>query len=344
MTLDVAVIGAGRRGRVHTGAVADCEDQARVVAIADVDEGRARDLVAADAPYAVPYVAPLAMLRETKPDVVFITSPPPHHREHTVAALEGGAHVVLEKPIALTLEEADAIGEVATRTGRLLHVCHQLRYAPGIAELRERLARQPVALTHIWNYRKGPDIPGNWSRTWGGGHVVEWGIHFLDLCRYLMDTEPVEVYARYADQVLRGQPTWDNWDAYSLTIQWANGAVGSYASTYALRPGLESESGLAIVAAEGKASFGWHGASWTTPAERLTWTSERGEHERALARAFLTAVRTGETGGLRQSYDDALRTHRLVMAANESAARGESVRVGADRLGTTSDTMRDINR
>ena len=42
----------------------------------------------------------------------------------------------------------------------------------------------------------------------------------------------------YPDQVLRGQPTWDNWDGYTLSIQWANGAVGSYASTYALRPGL----------------------------------------------------------------------------------------------------------
>ncbi|HUG60658.1 MAG TPA: Gfo/Idh/MocA family oxidoreductase [Methylomirabilota bacterium] len=327
MTLKVAVIGAGRRGRVHTGAVADLEDQARVVAIADIDEGRARALVAADAPYATPYTNPLAMLRETRPDVVFVTSPPPLHREQTVAALDGGAHVVLEKPIALTVEEAEAIGEAAARTGRLVHVCHQLRYGAGIAESRERLTRQPVALTHVWNYRKGPDVPGNWARAWGGGHVVEWGIHYLDLCRYLMDTEPVEVYARYTDQVLRGQPTWDNWDGYSLTIQWANGAVGSYASTYALKPGLEAESGLVVVAAEGKASFGWTGGTWATPEETLTWSADRGDGERELARAFFEAVRTGETGGLRQSFDDALRTHRLVMAANVSAEQGEVIRI-----------------
>ncbi|HEY7029873.1 MAG TPA: Gfo/Idh/MocA family oxidoreductase [Thermomicrobiales bacterium] len=326
MTLNVAVIGAGRRGRMHTGAVADCEDQARVVGIADVDEGRARDLVAADAPYATPFADPLAMLRETRPDVVFVTSPPPLHREQTVAALEGGAHVVLEKPIALTVAEAEAIGEAAARTGRLVHVCHQLRYGPGIADLRELLSRQPVALTHVWNYRKGPDIPGNWSRSWGGGHVVEWGIHYLDLCRYLMGTEPVEVYARYTDQVLRGQPNWDNWDGYSLTIRWANGAVGSYASTYALKPGLEPDSGLVLVASEGKASFDWTGATWATPDATLTWSADPGDNERELARAFFAAIGTGETGGLRQSFDDALRTHRLVMAANASAERGEPVR------------------
>src|SRR5262245_16502337 len=133
MALKVAVIGAGRRGRAHSAAVVDCEDVARVVAIADVDGARARDLVATDAPYASPYVDPLAMLRETRPDVVFVTSPPPLHREHTVAALDGGAHVVLEKPIALTVEEAEIIWEKAARTGRMVHVCHQLRYGSGIA-------------------------------------------------------------------------------------------------------------------------------------------------------------------------------------------------------------------
>src|SRR5215218_4634068 len=149
MILRVAMIGAGRRGRMHTGAIADCEDLARVIAIADVDEGRVRDLAATDAPYAQSYLDALAMIRETRPDVVFVTSPPPLHREQTIAALDAGAHVVLEKPIALTIEEAETIGETAARTGRLVHVCHQLRYGPGIADLRERLARQPVALTHI---------------------------------------------------------------------------------------------------------------------------------------------------------------------------------------------------
>jgi predicted dehydrogenase len=312
---------------MHTGAVADCEDQARVVAIADVDEGRARELVAVDAPYAKAYGDAMAMLRETKPDVVFVTSPPPLHRAHVLAAFDVGAHAVLEKPIALTVADAEAIGEAAAKAGRLIHVCHQIRYGPGNAELRQILARQPVALTHVWNYRKGPDVPGNWSRSWGGGHVVEWGIHYLDLCRYVMATEAVEVYARYADQVLRGQPTWDNWDSYSLTVQWANGAVGSYASTYALKPGIPSESGLAIVAAEGKASFGWIESAWTTPEEAQRWSTEPGANERALARAFFEAVQSGETSGLRQSFEDALRTHRLVMAANESAERGEAVRL-----------------
>lgn len=325
MTLQVAVIGAGRRGHAHTEAIADLEDRARVVAIADLDLDRARSLVATGAPYAAPFGEPLAMLRETRPDVAVITTPPPCHPEQAIAAIELGAHVILEKPIALTVEDAEAIGNAAERAGRLVHVCHQLRYGPGVPELQSRLSQQTVALTHIWNYRKGPDIPGNWSRAWGGGHVVEWGIHYLDLCRYLIGTEAVEVYARYADQVLTGQPTWENWDAYSLTIRWANGAVGSYASTYALKPGIPSESGLAVVAAEGKATVDWLNSAWTTPDDTVTWPAERGAGERELARAVFDAIASGDRSGLRQSFADALRTHRLVMAANESAACGTPV-------------------
>lgn len=327
MTLKAAVIGAGRRGTAHTNAVADLEHQAQVVAIADLDEGRARDLIGTSAPYAKPYTDAMTMLRETEPEVVFITTPPPLHKEQALAAIERGAHVVLEKPITLDIADAEAIGEAAAKAGTMVHICHQLRYGPGTDDLRAILADQPVALTHIWNYRKGPDIPGNWSKDWGGGHVVEWGIHYLDLCRYLMQTEPVEVYARYTDQVLHGQPTWDNWDGYSLTVEWANGAVCGYASTYALTPGITGSSGLAIIAAEGKAELNWLNATWTTPNETSTWEADRGAGERELARAFFDAVTTGSDAGLRQSFDDAMKTHKLVIAANESAVSGKPVKL-----------------
>jgi predicted dehydrogenase len=325
--LNVAVIGAGRRGLAHTEAVADLEQEARIVGIADVDESRARTLVGAHAPHATVYTNAITMLDATSPDVVYITTPPPLHRELALAALARGAHVVLEKPIALNVEEAETIGEAAAQTGRLVHICHQLRYAAGSDTMRDRLSSQKVALTHIWNYRKGPDIPGNWNRSWGGGHVVEWGIHYLDLCRYVMQTEAVEVYARYTDQVMHGQENWDNWDGYALSVQWANGAVCGYASTYALKPGIAPSAGLAIIAADGKAEFGWNGCTWTTPEGAEEYPGQPGDGERNLSRALFHAVTTGDTSSIRQSYNDAMRTHRLVMAANESAMTGKVVRL-----------------
>jgi predicted dehydrogenase len=327
MALKAAVIGAGRRGGAHTRAVAELEEQALVVGIADIDESRVRTLTAEHAPHAKVYTDASAMLRELEPEVVYITTPPPLHRAQAIEALQLGAHVVLEKPITLTIEDAEAIGTVAQEMKRHVHICHQMRYNNGIDAMRQRLSSQAVALTHIWNYRKGPDIPGNWYRTWGGGHVVEWGIHYLDLCRYLMNTEPVEVYARYTDQVLRGHENWDNWDGYSLTVQWANGAVCGYASTYALKPGIEGSAGLAIVAADGKAEFGWNGSTWTTPEGTEEFAGNVGDGECNLSRAFFNAITSGDTSGIRQSFDDAMKTHRLVMAANQSATSGQVVRL-----------------
>jgi UDP-N-acetyl-2-amino-2-deoxyglucuronate dehydrogenase len=325
--LRAVVLGAGRRGTAHSEAVADLESRAQVLGIADIDESRATSLAGSAAPHAQVSTDAIGLLDEIQPDIVYVTTPPSAHLEQTVAALERGAHVVLEKPIALTVEEADEIGEVAERTGRIVHVCHQLRYIPGVKELSDILAGQRIALTHIWNYRMTPDIPGNWNRTWGGGHVVEWGIHYLDLCRYLMGTEATEVHARYADIVLRGRPNWDNWDAYSLNAQWANGAVCGYASTYALKPGIQGISGLRIVAEEGLAEIDWTGCRWITPEGNLEWNGQRGDAERDLSLSMFDAMESGNASGLRQTYQDAVQTHRLVMAANESAITGKVISI-----------------
>lgn len=326
MTIKVAIIGAGRRGNTHADAVADLEGTAQVIGVADTDESRARQLIGTSAPHATAYTDMATMLREVEPQIVYVTTPPPLHKEQALAAFAVGANVVIEKPITLNVRDAEEIGEAAAQAGRLVIICHQMRYNAGMPEMQALLSQQPVALTHTWNYRKGPDIPGNWNRAWGGGHVVEWGIHYLDVCRAVMQTEAVEVYARYTDQVLRGQPNWDNWDGYSLTIQWANGAVGSYASTYALKPGLTGASGMTITAAEGQATFSWDGSTWATPEGEQTWGGPPRSGERNLARAFVAATE-GDPSGIKQTYDDALKTHRLVMAANESAISGKPVKL-----------------
>jgi myo-inositol 2-dehydrogenase / D-chiro-inositol 1-dehydrogenase len=323
--LRAVVLGAGRRGTAHSESLADLESRAQVVGIADIDESRAHAVASTAAPHARVSTNASELIEELEPDIVYVTTPPSVHLSQTIAALERGAHVVLEKPIALSVDEAEEIGEAAERYGRIVHVCHQLRYVPGVQELRQILSAQRIALTHIWNYRMAPDILGNWNRTWGGGHVVEWGIHFLDLCRFIMATEATEIHARYADVVLHGRANWDNWDAYAMDVQWQNGAICGYASTYALKPGIQGSSGLRIVAEEGMAEIDWTGCRWITPEGQLEWNGKRGDAERDLSLAVLDAIGTGDRSVLRQSYADALMTHRLVMAANQSAESGAPV-------------------
>lgn len=326
MPILAVIIGAGRRGATHAAVAATISDLITITAIADVDPQRVHNVISTHVPHARPYTDALTMLHREHPQLVYITTPPPLHTQHTLAALELGAHVILEKPIALTLGEAEQIGETAARLDRIVHVCHQLRYLPGVTETRTLLTQRPIALTHIWNYRKGPDIPGNWNRDWGGGHVVEWGIHYLDLCRYLMNTEAAGLCAYYTDNVLHGAPSWDNWDAYAVSIRWRNGAVGAYGSTYALHPDLQGSSGLTIIAKDAKLESTWNGFTWKTPADTQTWAaSAPREGERNLTVAVLHAIATRDQSRIRQSYADALRTHRLVLAANQSALSNQPI-------------------
>jgi myo-inositol 2-dehydrogenase / D-chiro-inositol 1-dehydrogenase len=317
--LRIGVIGAGRRGVAHARAAIGLG--ASLVAVADTDALRAGRLAEGSART---YADAAEMLARERLDVVYVTSPPYLHREHTCAALAAGSHVLLEKPIALTMEEAREIGAAAAQTGRWVHVCQQHRYSLAADAARDRLAGRRVALVHAWLYRQTPDIPGNWDRRWGGGHVVEWGIHYLDLCRYLLG-EVEWVSATYSEQVLAGRPGWNNWDAYAVALRYACGAVGTLTSTYAAWPGIPQAGGLDIVADGLLLRFRGHRLSIVTPEGEET-VEETGDSTVAINAAFLTAIRTGDPAPLRIDYADAVRTLAVVLAANRSAELGTPVR------------------
>ena len=118
-------------------------------------------------------------------DAVDVCLPTPLHRPVALRALAAGRHVLVEKPIALTLEDADAIGAAAGVSGRVLMVGHVLRFFPEIAELRRLLASgelgKPLAATAI---RLSP--PPDWN-DWmldaerSGGTLVDLAIHDFDV-------------------------------------------------------------------------------------------------------------------------------------------------------------------
>ena len=118
-------------------------------------------------------------------DAVDVCLPTPLHRPVALRALAAGRHVLLEKPIAITLEDADAIGAAAEASGRVLMVGHVLRFFPEIAELRRLLASgelgKPLAATAI---RLSP--PPDWN-DWmldaerSGGTLVDLAIHDFDV-------------------------------------------------------------------------------------------------------------------------------------------------------------------
>jgi predicted dehydrogenase len=317
----VAIVGAGRRGIVHGRATAKYPG-AEVVAICDPDTARAEQLageiggrVFADHRLA---------LGEARPEVVYLTSPPPTHTEQALDALAAGCALMIEKPVALTMEEVYRVGDAAREAGKLVVVCQQHRYTPAADRARELLKDRKVGLVHSFLYRQKPDIRGNWRRSWGGGHIVENQIHPIDFARYVVG-EVSSVYAQYGEQVLAGSEDWDNWDSYSVTLRFANGAVGSIGTTYAAFPRIPQGSGFDIVAEGVVLRYSWGKLDVFYPDGQTESHPTPQDPTITIGHEFLRAVETGDRSRLRQDYADAARSLEVCLAANESAATGKVI-------------------
>lgn len=137
-TLRVAFIGAGQMARHHLCAIARLETPAVVAGLHDRVPNRAEELAALAGTRAFPSVQ--ALLAEARPDIVHVCTPPGTHFEAAYAALDGGAHVYVEKPFALTADEARALLDLAQSRRLLVCAGHQLLRDPAFETLLARAA------------------------------------------------------------------------------------------------------------------------------------------------------------------------------------------------------------
>ena len=127
------VVGCGVIGPTHCDAIAQAEG-ARLVAVCDVDESKARAL---GERYGVPYFADLAaLLRQPHIDAVSICVPSGYHALVGVAAARAGKHVLVEKPIEVTLAAADSLIAACNEAGVTLGVISQHRFAPDVQRVK----------------------------------------------------------------------------------------------------------------------------------------------------------------------------------------------------------------
>jgi predicted dehydrogenase len=195
--ITVAILGAGFMGRAHAANYGALDGRVRVKTVASRTEERAAAVAESVGASATTDVE--AALADPDVDAVDICLPTPLHRQTAEQALAAGKHVFLEKPIALTLEDADAIVAAAERSGRLFMVGLVLRFWPEYVELRRRVESgelgRPVAVSAL---RLSP--PADWN-DWmadpaqSGGVPVDLMIHDFDQLNALLGT-PRRVFAR----------------------------------------------------------------------------------------------------------------------------------------------------
>ncbi|HMN61438.1 MAG TPA: Gfo/Idh/MocA family oxidoreductase [Anaerolinea sp.] len=222
--INVGFLGAGEIAKTHAAAVAQVED-ARLVAVYDTQAERAGALAAQ-------YGAALCdsmdqLLRFPGLDLLYILTPPHVHADQIVAAADAGIPILCEKPITLSLAEADRAIAAARTRGVPLMTGQSHRYHPLAAQARELLLNGSLGdFVAAWSHRLTAlrVSPGSWlsRRAVGGGLALQYALHDLDWERWLAG-EAAGVSAQEAHT----NPEIDIEDNLWALVQFQNGGSGS---------------------------------------------------------------------------------------------------------------------
>jgi predicted dehydrogenase len=233
-TLRCALIGYGFiAGKGHAPVYADRSVGAgdfQIVAIVDSNEAR-RAAAARDFPEARIYSDHLEMLQAEagRIDYVDITTPPYAHASIAHAALDRGLHVLCEKPIAVSTEEAQSLAEHALRAKRVFFPCHNYKHAPVIKTVRSLLEAGTIGRVHLVTLQTFRTTHARgvseWRPDWrrerrysGGGIAMDHGSHTLYLAFEWLGSHPVSVSAKASNL-----SEYDTEDNFSATLTFPNG-------------------------------------------------------------------------------------------------------------------------
>lgn len=251
--LNFALVGCGNISPTQAQALKELPGLARLTHCVDIDPDRASAFAARHGLQTASWEQVLA---DPAIDVVTLCTPSGHHGELAAQALHAGKHVVVEKPMEISVAACDALLAAQRESGRRLAVISQHRFDPSSQAVRQlldqnALGRLIAADVRIPWYRTQEYYDsGEWRGTWaldGGGCLMNQGIHTIDLMLWLCG--PVrEVYARTATAA---HERIEVEDVACATLTFANGAIGTLFGSTAAYPGFPAR--LALYGVEGSA-------------------------------------------------------------------------------------------
>ncbi len=244
--VNVALIGTGGIARKHMEALLNIKE-AKIVSTYDVVAERAQA-----------FAAECGATAETdlekaiaKADLVYVLTPPSFHKEIAVKAMESGKHVVIEKPIAITLEDAKVIVETSRRTGKKAMMGFNMRYREGYRKLKEIVDSGRLGkILYYWSQRMEMVRPeGNWRTNPEqlSGFTIESLSHDIDMFRWISGSEVCSVYG----DVQNASPHLPGYDDNALVV--LHLADGSAANIQASWSSYLSFNSRGVVGTEGTA-------------------------------------------------------------------------------------------
>lgn len=313
----IGFIGAGGITHRHLGVLESFED-VEIAAFADPAQDRAT--AAAERFGAKSYLDVDAMLATERLDALYICVPPFAHGAPERAAIVRGLPFFVEKPLALDIEIAEAIGRAVAETGLITGCGYHWRYLDTVGEAKDILAGNPAQLLSGYWLDATPPPEWWWKQDRSGGQMVEQTTHIVDLARYLVG-EVDQVFGLAGHKARDDFPGLDVATASTATLKFASGAVGNLSSTCLLRWGHRVGlhifgDGLAIELTD-------HDIMVDVGRGRPVRQAE-GDPVWRENRDFIDAVRGG-SNHIRCPYAEALATHRVAVAIQRSAATGQPI-------------------
>jgi UDP-N-acetyl-2-amino-2-deoxyglucuronate dehydrogenase len=293
-SLGFGIVGAGMVARFHARAIVETPG-ARLAAICRADASRAE---AAAAEFGVPCEPNLeSLLGRRDVDAVCLCTPSGLHAEQTIAAARAGKHVLVEKPIALTLADADIMIGACRDAGVRLGVALQRRTDPGVRRLHDAiragelgqlvLGTASVPYFRPQSYYESAAWRGTWSLD-GGGALMNQGIHLVDLLLWLMGGEAQVVGASGG---VTGHEI-EVEDCVVAALHFSSGARGTIVATTAAAPGFPHR--VEIYGSRGGAQIeGDAVVRWEEVARGAVATADR---TAAIARIDAAAAAPGSAG------------------------------------------------
>lgn len=273
MPLKFALVGCGRIAVRHSDLLGHGQiGGAQLVGVCDVIADRAQ---AIGSKFDVPSFEDMhRMVAETEPDVIVVLTESGHHARHVIDLARHGKHIIVEKPMALTLDDADAMIRACDAAGVKLFVVKQNRFNVPVLKMREaleqgRFGRIVLGTVRVrWCRTQEYYDQASWRGTWAmdGGVLTNQASHHVDLLEWMLgDVDTVFAMSRTALARIEAE------DTAIVTLRFKNGALGVIEATTAARP-KDLEGSISILGEGGTVEIGGFAVN-----EMKTWSFAKAE-------------------------------------------------------------------
>ena len=337
--MKIGIVGSGSIAQVHADALSFFPQGAEIVAIADLDTMRAKSFAERNHVPRVFETHSEMLKAAPELEVILLAVPNFLHAAIGLDALRAGKHIICEKPLATTIEDAQALMRTAKQKRRLIGYAEELCFAPKFAEAA-RLAKEgaigKLYMAKQCEKHAGPYSPWFFNELQaGGGILMDMGCHAIEYVRFALGKPRCLSVFAHMSTYLHSQITKVE-DHVIMILEFEGGLVGVIESSWALKGGMDSiaeiygtdgaiyadllhGAGLKVFSEKGYGDFPSENQGWQFPPFDWNWSNGYPHEDRHFLESFMA----GQTPS--ESAEDGLIVLEIMLAGYHSAGIGRKV-------------------